>query len=147
MDILYNKRRFLKCIKYLHKHLDAWNELHVVCENYMLAKTGRKFENERKFSDSLLSVEEVSERYDAWVEYYYRMDEDFQSCFSEYWLPVGENFITDLIFVDLLFPNLPIIIFEKRCSICICPSLTQFVKEYRYHNRFYHKWFRMNAAL
>lgn len=146
MDILYNKRKFLRCIRYLHRHLDAWKDFHVICERCLLSETGRKLESNKKISDSLLTVEEVSERYDAWVEYYYRMDDDFQNRFSEYWLPIGENFLSDLIFVDLLFSNLPIIVFEEKSCVCVCPSLIQFVEEYRYRNRFYHKWFRTNTA-
>ncbi len=145
MDISYNLKTVAKCIRYLHRHPEAWEELRISDRQCW---EGGGYDPigccGGCLTDGLLSPDDISERYNDWVEHYYQLDEEIQNRFSEYWFPLGKDPLSDLSFIDLLMPYLPVIVlsgapFYNR--MCICRSLTGLVENHKRENRFYWKLF------
>lgn len=145
MDISYNLKTVAKCIRYLHRHPEAWKALCVPDGEYR-----QESEQERVcccgrcLTDCILSADDVSERYHEWVEHYYQLDEERQNLFSEYWFPIGKNPLTELSFIDLLVPYLPVIVLGDAPAynrLCLCRSLTGLVENHKKENRFYWRLF------
>ena len=150
MDISYNKNKAVKCIKYLHRHKDAWMELCAVCEECLTRKSLEKRNcGHVKFVNHLFPIDQIITRYDEWVDHYYQLDEEAQNLFSEYWYPIGNDFTAEMVFIDLLVYNLPVIVIIREPNfyrITVCASLLDFVKKYKSKNRIYRKRFSFSRT-
>ncbi|MBC8601646.1 hypothetical protein H8784_07910 [Parabacteroides acidifaciens] len=87
-----------------------------------------------EFPKHVISANKAKVCYDQWIEHFHKLDSDLAKQFSEYWMPVTDNFIEDMVFIDLSNDELSLLLLGCTTNYfakIAYPSLIRFVEEYQ----------------
>lgn len=135
-EIISNRvQQAINIISYFNNKPEAWKDLDEVSfPLYAEYSEVLGYFSLVKFPKHLISANKAKVCYHQWIEHFHKLDSDFAKQFSEYWMPVTDNFIEDMAFIDLSKDELPLLLLGCTTAYFVkiaCSSLVQFVEEYQ----------------
>ena len=119
------------CIKFLNENLDAWRCLRKLSDPLLrIHENGMTYYCFPAFPIALVSSADLLQQYqDYKTGYYFNLTKR-----SEYWLPISADFELEEAYIDLISPELPILVadWKYKCEYVVktaCPSLLKFIKK------------------
>lgn len=129
----------ISVIAYFNNHNDAWRRLEAIslknCAEY---KNGYNSSLIKFPFDNLIEVQKIVAQYEEWKAHLKKLDVDFAKTFSADWVPITDNFIVDMAFIDLSKEELPLLLLGCKSEYYIkiaCSSLLQFIADYEEDKR------------
>lgn len=123
----------ISVIAYFNNHNDAWRRLEAVslknCAEYI---NGYNISLIKFPFDNLIEVQKVVAQYEEWKAHLEKLDVDFAETFSADWIPITDNFIVDMAFIDLSKDELPLLLLGCKSDYYIkvaCASLLHFMAD------------------
>ena len=125
----------VEVISYINENPNAWKVLGEESEpNYSeyVEKLDCYF-SVCKFPHTIISSHGATTAYKEWVKHYDKLDPYFARIFSIDWMPITDNFMEDMAFIDLSKEELPFLLLGCQSDYFIKiahPSLTQFIENH-----------------
>lgn len=137
-EVLLQERiwQAVEVISYFNENPEAWELLREESKpNYMeYVEKNDSYFSVCKFPQTVIPSHKATIGYKEWVEHYNKLDADFAKTFSLEWMPITENFMTDMAFIDLSKEGLAFLLLGCKLDYfvkIVHPSLIQFVENHK----------------